>query len=162
MMLSIQNYLQSSPCTQAVLYSAIAVEVVYFLLLFRALLMHLSAVLVLKLMATLVNSFIFDISCFKTLLPWTIYMPKDDRITVQGYYKMVVSKQPADVQDHLSNHISDEVRVGNTKNELDKVGNTGISFTTFVMNNKKKKPTYPHAIASLARMGETIIQFVVA
>ena len=89
-------------------------------------------------------------------------MPKDDRITVQGYYKMVVSKQPADVQDHLSNHISDGVRVGNTKNGLDKVGNTGISFTTFVMNNKKKNPAYLHAIASLARTGETIIQFVVA
>ena len=53
-------------------------------------------------------------------------MPEDDRITVQGYYEMVVSKQPADVQDHLSDHILDEVRVGNTKNELDIVGNTGI------------------------------------
>ena len=53
-------------------------------------------------------------------------MPEDDRITVQGYYEMVVSKQPADVQDPLSDHILDEVRVGNTKNELDKVGNTGI------------------------------------
>ena len=42
--------------------SASAVEVVYFLSLFRAWLMHLSAVLVLKLMATLVNSFIFDSS----------------------------------------------------------------------------------------------------
>ena len=69
MTLSIQNYLRSSPCARAVLYSAIAVEVVYLLSLFRALLMHLSAVLVLKLMATLVNSFIFDSSCSKTLLP---------------------------------------------------------------------------------------------
>ena len=109
MTLSIQNYIQSSPCARAILYSAIIVEVVYFLSLFRALLMHLSAVLVLKLMATLVNSFIFDSSCSETLLPWTIYMymymPEDDRITVQGYYEMVVSKQPAVVQDHLSNHI---------------------------------------------------------
>ena len=30
MMLSIQNYLRSSPCARAVLYSAIAMEVVYF------------------------------------------------------------------------------------------------------------------------------------
>ena len=37
-------------------------KVVYFLSLFWAWLMHLSAVLVLKLMATLVNSFIFDSS----------------------------------------------------------------------------------------------------
>ena len=77
--------------------------------------MHLSAVLVLKLMATLVNSFIFDSWCSKTLLPWTIYMPEDAyRITVQGYYEMMVSKQPADVQDHLSDLILDEVQVGNT------------------------------------------------
>ena len=41
-------------------------------------------------------------------------MPEDDRITVQGH-EMVVRKQPADVQDHLSDHILDEVRVGNTK-----------------------------------------------
>ena len=32
---------------------------------------------------------------------------------------MVVNKQPADVQNHLSDHILDEVRVGNTKNELE-------------------------------------------
>ena len=96
-------------------------EVVYFLSLFWALLKHLSAVLVLKkLMATLVNSFILDSSFSKTLPPWAIYMP--NRITIQGYYKMVVSKQPADVQDHLSDHILDEVQVSNTKNELDKVG----------------------------------------
>ena len=93
--------------------------------------MHLSAVLVLKLMATLVNWFIFDSSC---LLPWTIHMPEDDRITVQGYYEMVVSKQPADVQDPLSNHILDEVRVGNTKNELDKVGNTSIGVSIFYVH----------------------------
>ena len=64
MTLSFQNYLRSSPCAleQYCTSSAIAVEVVYFLLLFRALLMHLSAVLVFKLMATLVNSFIFDSS----------------------------------------------------------------------------------------------------
>ena len=82
MTLSIQYYLRSSPCARAVLYSAIAVEVVYFLSLFRALLVDLSAVLVLKLMATLVNSFTFDSPCSKTLLPLMIYMPKDDRITV--------------------------------------------------------------------------------
>ena len=57
-------------------------------------------------------------------------MPEDDRITVQGH-EMVVRKQPADVQDHLSDHILDEVRVGNTKNELDKVGNTGIGALIF-------------------------------
>ena len=96
--------------------------------------MHLYAVLVLNLMATLVNSFIFDSLCSKTLLPWTIYMPEDDRITVQGYYEMVVSKQPADVQDHLSDHILDEVRVGSTKNELDKVGNTGIGALIFCVH----------------------------
>ena len=111
MTLSIQNYLRSSPCARAVLYSAIAVEVVYFLSLFRALLMHLSAVLVLKLMATLVNSFIFDSSCSKTLLPWMIYMPKDDRITVQGYYEMVVSKQPGE----WSRPFCSRPRVGSSK-----------------------------------------------
>ena len=34
-------------------------------------------------MAALVSSFIFDSSCSKTLLPWTIYMPaEDDSMTV--------------------------------------------------------------------------------
>ena len=61
-------------------------------------------------------------------------MPEDDRITVQGYYEMVVSKQPADVQDPLSNHILDEVQVGNTKNELGKVGNTRIGALIFYVN----------------------------
>ena len=65
-------------------------------------------------------------------------MPEDDRITVQGYYEMVVSKQPADVQDHLSDHILDEVRVGDTKNELDKVGNTGIGALIFLCACKSK------------------------
>ena len=106
--------------------------------LFRALLMHLSAVLVLKLMATIVSTFIFDSSFSKTLLPWTIYMLEDDRITVQAYYEMVVSKQPADVQDHLSDHILDQVWVGNTKNELDKVGNTGIGALIFLYACKSK------------------------
>ena len=65
-------------------------------------------------------------------------MSEDDRITVQAYYEMVVSKQPADVQDHLSDHILDEVRVGNTKNELDKVGNTGIDALIFLCACKSK------------------------
>ena len=61
------------------------------------------------LMAVLVSSSIFDLSCSKILLLWMIYMPEDDRITVQGYYEMVVSKQPADVQEHLNDHVLDEV-----------------------------------------------------
>ena len=47
-------------------------------------------------------------------------MAEDDRIAVQSYYEMVVSKQPADVQEHLRDHIIDEVRVGNTKDESGK------------------------------------------
>ena len=70
MTLSIQNYLRSSPCARAVLYSvsAAATVVLQWRLstLFRALLMCLSAVLVLKLMATLVSTLIFDSSCSKT------------------------------------------------------------------------------------------------
>ena len=110
MTLSIQNYLQSSPCARAVLYSGITVEVVYFAFLGLA---HAS----LCCSSIKINgySFIFDSLCSKTLLPWTSYMPEDAyRITVQGHYEMVVSKQPADVQDHLSDLILDEVRVGNT------------------------------------------------
>ena len=81
---------------------------------------HLTAVLI---MATLVSTYFFYSSCSKTLLSWTIYMPEDNRITVQGYYEMVVSKQLADVQEHMRDHILDEVRVDNTKDELDKMGN---------------------------------------
>ena len=77
-------------------------------------------------MAALVSLSIFDSSCSKTLLPWTIDIPEDDRMTIQRYYEMMVSKQPANVQEHLNDHSLEEVRVGNTKNELDKVGNTGI------------------------------------
>ena len=86
--------------------------------------MHLNATLV---MATLVSAFIFYSSCSKTLLPWTIDSPsEDDRMTVRSYYEKVVSKQPADIQEHLIDHVLEEVRVGHTKNELDVVGNTGI------------------------------------
>lgn len=85
--------------------------------------MRLTAILV---MAALVSSFIFDSSCSKTLLPWTIYTPgDDDRMTVQTFYGMVVSKQSTEVQEHLKDHILEEVRVGHTKNELDIVGNSG-------------------------------------
>ena len=79
-------------------------------------------------MAALVSSFIFDVSCSKTLLPWTIYTytPDDDMMTVQRFFEKVVSKQPAGIQEHLSDHALDEVRVGRTKNDLDKVGNTGM------------------------------------
>ena len=55
---------------------------------------------------------------------------EDERMTVQSYYEMVVSKQPADIQEHLNDHILDEVRVGQAKNELDKVGDTGIGACT--------------------------------
>ena len=55
MTLSIQNYLRSSPCAlkQYCTSSASAVEVVYILSFFWALLMHLSTVLVLKLMVAI-------------------------------------------------------------------------------------------------------------
>ena len=107
MTLSFQNYLWSSPCAleQYCTSSAIAVEAVYFLLLFRALLMHLSAVLVFKLMATLVNSLIFDSS-------WDVLQ---DLTSMDDLY-------PWGWQDYS---------------------------TTSVM----KKNTRPHAIASLAKMG---------
>ena len=43
-----------------------------------------------------------------------------------GVQYKVASKQSTDVQRHLNDHFLDEVQVGNTKNELYKVGNTGI------------------------------------
>ena len=75
MTLSIQNYLRSSPCAlkQYCTSSASAVEVVYFLWFFGALLMHLSAVLVLKLMVAISGKklkFILTTMIFEKSMKW--------------------------------------------------------------------------------------------
>ena len=106
-----RNYLQSNPCVA------------------RSCIFN-TAMLV---MAALVSSFIFDSICSKTLLPWTIDHPTEDDRMVRSYYEMVVSKQPAEIKEHLSDHILEEVRVGHNtiKNELD-VGSTGIYLHSIV------------------------------
>ena len=43
------------------------------------------------------------------------YTPNDDMMTVRRFFEKVVSKQPANIQEHLSDHALDEVLVGHTK-----------------------------------------------
>ena len=77
-------------------------------------------------MAILVNASIFDSSCSKQLLPWTVFSIEDERLTLDGCFEVVVSKSAANVQEHIASdgHKLAEVRVGQTMDVLDHVGDT--------------------------------------
>ena len=40
-------------------------------------------------MAVLVNTSIYDSTCSKTLVPWTVHCVEDKRQTLNGYFEMV-------------------------------------------------------------------------
>ena len=52
-------------------------------------------------MAILVNTSIYDSSCSKTLVPWTVHCVEDERLTLRGYFKMVVTRSDEKTQAHL-------------------------------------------------------------
>ena len=68
----------------------------------------------------LVNASIFDSSCSTTI----------DRSTVKELYSHIVAKAskqlPSEDHNHFNGHYLDEVRIGNMKDSLDVVGDTGM------------------------------------
>ncbi len=61
---------------------------------------------------------VFDSCCNKSLLAWTIYELKDERLSLQDFYDRVQS-------DVERNHLLKEARVGKSKEELDAISDLG-------------------------------------
>lgn len=85
---------------------------------------------ILPAIATRVNVSIFNRLCSKQLLPWAVFCVEDDRMTLDRYFDMVVSKNGADVQEHFTagSHKLKERRIGLTGDVLDRVGDTSQSI----------------------------------
>ena len=80
----------------------------------------------------LVNASVFDASCSRLLISWTVFCIEDERMTLESLFEMVVARSEASVQEHLKDHHLDESRVGDTKDVLDRVGDTSkSSFISF-------------------------------
>ena len=77
-------------------------------------------------MAILVNASIFDSSCSKLLLPWTVFSIEDERMTLDRCFEVVVNKSATNIQEHIASggHKLEEVRIGQTRDVLDRVGDT--------------------------------------
>ena len=59
-------------------------------------------------------------------MPWTIHCAEDERLTLSGFFKMVVSRSDETTQGHLNDHKLEEARVGKAKDALDAVSDTGM------------------------------------
>ena len=78
-------------------------------------------------MAVLVNMSIYDSTCSKTLVPWTVHCVEDEiRQTLNDYFKMVVASSDETTQAHLNYHKLEEARIGKSKDALDALSNTGM------------------------------------
>ena len=77
-------------------------------------------------MAILVNTSIFDTTCSKVLLPWTVHCLDDDRVTLSGCFETVLERSSTAISEHIVDHKLEEVRVGMTKDALDLVSDTGM------------------------------------
>ena len=54
---------------------------------------------------------------------------EDERMTLESLFEMVVARSEASVQEHLRDHHLEESRVGDTKDVLERVGDTShLSF----------------------------------
>ena len=94
-------------------------------------------------MVTRVNVSIFNRLCSKQLLPWTVFCVEDDRMTLDCYFHMVVSKSGADVQKHLTagNHKLEETYIGLTRNILDHMGDTSKSIICYYKKRNDRLET---------------------
>ena len=77
-------------------------------------------------MAVLINIPIFDTTCSKTLLPWTVHCLQDERLALNDCFEMVVARSNKEIKEHLSDHRLEEARVGMTKDALDIASDTGM------------------------------------
>ena len=71
-------------------------------------------------------------------MSWTVFSLEDDRMTLGGLFDMVVARCETAVQDHLQrDHELDESRVGQTRDLLDRVGDTCKSLVSNIGLFKK-------------------------
>ena len=82
-------------------------------------------------MAVLLNTFIYtmymyDSTCSKTLVPWTVHCMEDERQMLNGYFEMAMARSDETTQAHLNNHKLEEARIGKSKDALDAVSDTGM------------------------------------
>ena len=98
---------------------------------------------ILPAMATSVKVSIFNRLCSKQLLPWTVFCVEDDRMTLDRYFNMVVSKSGADVQEHLTagSHKLEETHIGLTRDILDHVGDTSKSIVRYYKKRNDRLET---------------------
>ena len=75
---------------------------------------------------TLVNVCVYDSSCSRQLVQWTVFSIDDERMTLGSLFDMVTSRSEPSIRDHLDNHHLEESRVGSTKDVLDRVGDTSV------------------------------------
>ena len=70
---------------------------------------------------------IYDSSCSRTLLDWTIADALDERTTVDAFYKMALAMCDPHVLQHIANvrHCVEEAKIGKDKNTLMRIDNTG-------------------------------------
>ena len=68
---------------------------------------------------------IFDTTCSKVLLPWTVRC-LDDQVILSGCFEMVLERSSTAISEHIVDHKLKEVYVGMTKDALDLVSPTEI------------------------------------
>lgn len=78
----------------------------------------------------LVTVCIYDSSCSRSILEWTIVNVEDERTSVDGFlHNMALPLCEPGVQQHLAerNHCLQEAKVGKSSVSLIRIGNTGWS-----------------------------------
>ena len=83
--------------------------------------------------AIFVTVSIYDTSCTRTLLDWTIADVLDERVSVDAFYKMALAMCGSTTLQHLQEvkHCIEEAKVGKTKDSLTHIGNTGTYKRVF-------------------------------
>ena len=78
-------------------------------------------------MPTFVTVFIYDSSCSRTLLEWTILDVGDERMNVESFYKVALSLCSESSQQHLTElkHCIEEAKIGKTRESMMRIGNRG-------------------------------------
>ena len=70
---------------------------------------------------------IYNLSCSRTLLDWTIADVLDERTTVDAFYKMALAMCDPSVLQRIAKvkHCVEEAKIGKDKNTLMRISNTG-------------------------------------
>ena len=79
----------------------------------------------------LVTTSVYDASCSRSLLDWTIFSVDDERVSVDAFYETALSTCGPGTRQHLTQykHCVEEVKVGEKMDCLIRIGNTGSSMS---------------------------------